>query len=73
MPIYEFTCKSCGHEFEKLCRVDYNLKEIQCPKCGANDVRKRLSLFGYKGSSTGGSTGSGCSSCSSTSCSSCGH
>ena len=41
MPIYEYTCKACGHEFEALVR---NGKTPACAKCGARDLERRFSL-----------------------------
>ena len=41
MPIYEYTCKSCGHEFEALVRKG---KTPVCASCGAGDLERRLSL-----------------------------
>ncbi len=66
MPIYEYKCKKCGEEFEKL--VSGNQK-VTCTKCNSKDVRKKFSVFGMSGVENPAS--SGCSSCSSGSCSSC--
>lgn len=41
MPIYEYTCKACGHEFETLVRHG---KTPVCAKCGADDLERRFSL-----------------------------
>ena len=41
MPIYEYTCKSCGHEFETLVRAN---KTPSCAKCGKPDLERRFSL-----------------------------
>jgi putative regulatory protein, FmdB family len=43
MPIYEFQCKRCGHQFEKLVRVD---QTAECPACQAepSEVERMLSL-----------------------------
>jgi putative FmdB family regulatory protein len=41
MPIYEYVCKKCGHEFEKLVRGG---KTPACASCGAEDVERRFSL-----------------------------
>jgi len=41
MPIYEYKCRKCSHEFEKLVRKD----EVPvCPECEAADAEKLLSL-----------------------------
>ncbi|HHN66333.1 MAG TPA: zinc ribbon domain-containing protein [Nitrospirae bacterium] len=73
MPIFEYKCKSCGEEFEKLV---FGTPEIRCPKCESADVQKKFSLFGMSGVEKpfAGQSGSGCSSCGSSgsACSSCG-
>ena len=44
MPIYEYACLACGHEFEKLQRIS----EVAppCPLC-ASEVRKLVSASGF--------------------------
>ena len=46
MPIYEYYCKNCDIEFEKL--VIGEETEIRCPKCGSKDVERVFSSFGKK-------------------------
>ena len=41
MPIYEYTCKSCGHEFEELIRAG---ETPACPKCHKTNVAKSFSV-----------------------------
>jgi putative FmdB family regulatory protein len=41
MPIYEYSCKSCKHEFEALVRGG---KTPKCPSCGAVDLERHFSL-----------------------------
>lgn len=41
MPIYEYVCKACGHEFEKLVRGG---KTPACASCGAVEVERVFSL-----------------------------
>ncbi|HEC22836.1 MAG TPA: zinc ribbon domain-containing protein [Chloroflexi bacterium] len=52
MPIYEYTCPSCGHSFEK--RVSFSQADDPqpCPSCGNRRARKQISLIG--GTSSGG-------------------
>lgn len=76
MPIYEYECAKCQCQFEQL--VFRQNEQVQCPECGAGDVSKRMSVFGFKSggekgaaSSRMGSSGSGCASCKATSCASC--
>ncbi|HBF37077.1 MAG TPA: hypothetical protein DDW50_07135 [Firmicutes bacterium] len=73
MPIYEFKCLACNHEFEELCRTGENAK---CPKCSSMDTKKKLSLFSAKsvggnGSQTISSSSHSCASCHGGSCGTC--
>ena len=49
MPIYEYACPSCGHEFEYLIMGS---ESPACPECGAEKLEKKLSLFSSGGSSS---------------------
>ena len=49
MPIYEYICKSCGHEFEKLVRHG---KTPACASCGATNVERVFSLPNVKSETT---------------------
>ncbi len=71
MPIYEFRCKRCGHEFEKL--VSGAAAKVCCASCSSQSVERRFSVFGSKsgGKFTSSKGGSGCTSCAKSSCSSC--
>jgi len=70
MPIYEYVCNECGEEFELLV---FNNSRVSCPKCSAEDVTKKFSLFGMSGvEKPFAGTDPGCTSCSKGSCSSCG-
>ena len=42
MPIYEFVCENCGHEFEELVMSSDN-KKCKCPKCKKRKVKKLIS------------------------------
>lgn len=42
MPIYEFRCTACGHEFHET--VGYG-KTAPCPDCGNAKTNRKLSLF----------------------------
>jgi putative FmdB family regulatory protein len=45
MPIYEYECPSCGHEFEKIQKFsDPEVKK--CPECGLR-VRKKISASAF--------------------------
>jgi putative FmdB family regulatory protein len=42
MPIHEFACKACGHEFETLTRASV---QPECPSCHSVELDKKLSVF----------------------------
>ena len=47
MPIYEYQCRSCGHEFEAMQKVsDEPLRD--CPACGKPDLTKLVSAAGFR-------------------------
>lgn len=41
MPIFEYECRACGHEFERLVRPG---DTPACPVCQGQDLEKLLSL-----------------------------
>lgn len=47
MPIYEFVCADCGHEFESLQRLN-EAPPASCPKCGNGNVSKKISAAGFR-------------------------
>ena len=79
MPIYEYACEKCGHQFEALQRMSETASP-SCEKCGAKRARRKFSTFamhggGAKSSSgeSGGGHGSNCGGCQRGSCAGCGH
>ena len=42
MPLYEYVCRACGHEFEALVR-DANVPP--CPSCSSSNLERLLSDF----------------------------
>lgn len=42
MPIYEYACNACGHEFEALVRASTT---PECPNCHSTELEKLLSVF----------------------------
>ncbi len=47
MPIYEFRCPSCGHEFERLQKLSDRGPE-HCPRCEAAGVVRVISPVGFR-------------------------
>ncbi len=45
MPIYEYTCKSCEKNFEKLVRTMNGQDKIACPECGSVKTIRAMSVF----------------------------
>lgn len=61
MPLFEYQCRKCGHEFEALV---IGTRKPACPKCKSDELDKRVSAVGFAGAgawSSGRSSG-GCSS-----------
>ncbi len=64
MPIYEYACKTCKAEFQKLRSISQMDDSINCPDCGSESMRK-LSVFAAFSSGGNGETsaiagGGGC-------------
>ena len=45
MPIYEYLCQECSGRFQRLVGGFSDPSDLQCPRCGATDVRKAISRF----------------------------
>ena len=41
MPLYEYACKKCEHEFEALV---FRGEEAECPECQSHNLERRLSV-----------------------------
>ena len=63
MPIFEYVCRSCEHEFEELVRAA-NEAAPPCPRCGKRKVERRISVFAARqGQASDPATGGGCGRC----------
>ena len=60
MPLYEYTCQSCGTRFEKLVRSATTPAAIVCPQCASAAVQRAFSTFATSG---GGGTESSAPAC----------
>ena len=63
MPIFEYLCQECKHEFEALV---FGKDKVECPKCHSKKLEPQLSVFAVsaKGSSSAAaSSARACGSC----------
>ena len=44
--MYEYSCPDCEHDFEQLVKVDD--PTLPCPKCGGDQVQKKVSQSTFK-------------------------
>lgn len=47
MPIYEYACRACGEELEKLQRLS-DAPLTDCPACGKPELAKKVSAAGFR-------------------------
>ncbi len=47
MPIYEYRCASCGHEFEAMQKFSEAVL-TECPSCGKAALQKLVSAAGFQ-------------------------
>ncbi|QJD30231.1 FmdB family zinc ribbon protein [Methylococcus geothermalis] len=47
MPIYEYQCKSCGHNLEAMQKVS-DAPLTDCPACGKPELAKQVSAAGFR-------------------------
>lgn len=52
MPIYEYHCKNCGHQFEIMQKIT-ETPSINCVKCGKNTLEKIISSTQFQLKGTG--------------------
>lgn len=45
MPVFEYTCDTCGRRFSALVGVVANPKPAACPRCGGDSLTKQVSRF----------------------------
>jgi len=56
MPIFEYVCQECRHEFEALV---FGQQKAECPKCHSRKLEAQLSVFAV--SAKGGAASSAAS------------
>ncbi len=63
MPIFEYICKDCHHQFEALL---YGKQKAECPKCHSQKLAEQLSVFAVSAKSSSSSRpspGGACGAC----------
>jgi putative FmdB family regulatory protein len=66
MPVYEYVCDACGHEFEEFARSMSPEDVVTCPKCVQRLARRKLSVFAFRAGEqrrSGGSMSGPCGRC----------
>ncbi len=56
MPIYEYQCKACGHNFEKL-MFKGDKEAVECANCNSAQIEKLMSAGSFMGGAAGGGCG----------------
>ena len=52
MPIYEYKCDGCGHQFDIIQKISDD-KLTLCPKCNQHKLKKMVTAAGFKLKGTG--------------------
>lgn len=47
MPIYEYQCTDCEHEFETIQKISED-PLLTCPSCSKDTLRKKISAAGFR-------------------------
>jgi putative FmdB family regulatory protein len=58
MPIFEYKCEKCQKEFERVVFAG-DTGKVECPECKGFDVKKKMSVASFMGSSIGTCASSG--------------
>ena len=60
MPLYEFQCRKCGHQFEELLTTaEVEGGKVKCPACSSKRVEREFSAFATGFGDSGGLAGGG--------------
>ena len=68
MPLYEYRCEECGHQFTLLQSVHVRPGETICPKCGTQNNHRLFSAFATQGGQGEGLPAAGGGGCGSGGC-----
>lgn len=76
MPLYEYSCQSCGSKFDAIRSMKDADAPVPCVHCNSHQTKRQLSVcysHSSGGTSSNTSSGGGCGGCSGGSCGSCHH
>jgi putative FmdB family regulatory protein len=75
MPIYEYICQDCKHEFEAIRPMSQSDEAMACNKCGGENIKRKISVFFAEsgGRAVSGMSEPACDSCGGGNCSHCGQ
>ncbi len=59
MPLYDYACRRCNHEFEAL--VASAEEAVECPECTSRRIERQMSVPAKPRSDTGGLPMASCS------------
>jgi putative FmdB family regulatory protein len=60
MPLYEYHCKTCGDNFEKMVRFNETVVNPECPRCQSHETHKLISMVATHGATPSTSSASSC-------------
>ncbi len=61
MPIFEYRCRKCDTQFERIALGKSN--DVHCPNCKGKQVEQLFSTFAVSGASTGNGQGQAMAAC----------
>jgi putative FmdB family regulatory protein len=53
MPLYEYNCRDCGDDFEKIVSFSQADQLPECPVCGQSNTQKKISAGAFIGATSG--------------------
>ena len=56
MPLMEYACQKCSHQFEILVGVSKDAEKAVCPECGSKKVEKLFSAFAAHATASAGAS-----------------
>ena len=60
MPLFDFRCQQCGHDFEDLITGE---EQAECPSCQSAKVERQIAVFAVGGGASAGPPPEACGPC----------